>query len=170
MVFRNSRGNALINMRDIPLEYDNEGKPLQGTMLDATGQPLRKTIFFVAYQIGDSQSLKSKLFKICDAFGAAKYSLPENVEKMEGVLLDLSLEMKNLEKIRKETEDQLKNSLEWFSQTNLSGTFSNIDELRIILLKEKGIYQALDTMVLKDNIFYAKFWTTTEYDDDVRKT
>ena len=138
-------------------------------MVDSAGVPLRKTIFFVAYQIGDTQTLKNKLFKICDAFGATKYSLPENAEKMEGVLLDLSLEMKNLEKIKKETEEQLKAALEWFAKTNQSGIFSNIDELRIILLKEKGIYQALDTMILKDNIFYAKFWTTTEHDDKVRK-
>ena len=138
-------------------------------MLDAQGNPLRKTIFFIAYQIGDSASLKGKLFKICDAFMATKYSLPENVEKMENQLLDLSLEMKNIEKVRKETEDQLKAQLEWFSQTNQSGTFSNIEELRIALLKEKSIYEALDTMLLKENIFYGKFWTTMEYEDEVRK-
>jgi len=170
MVFRNSRGNALINLIDIPVLLDGEGKPVEGTMLDNSGQPLRKTIFFIAYQIGDSSSLKGKIFKICDAFAATKYSLPENVDKMESSLLDLSLEMKNIEKVRLETEEQLKQTLEWFSQTNQSGTFSNIEELRVVLLKEKAIYEALDTMILKDNIFYAKFWTTLEYEDEVRKT
>ena len=62
----------------------------------------------------------------------------------------------------------------WFSEPNISKSldnqFSNINELRIIVSKEKSIYETFDKMILKDNIFHAKLWTTTEYEPLLRKT
>ena len=63
------------------------------------GIPIRKCVFFVAYQIGDTEILKTKLAKICESFGATRYSLPSDLSTIDQVIKNKDQELKDIAEV-----------------------------------------------------------------------
>jgi len=127
MIFRATRGNSLVRFAEIdhPI-VDPE-----------TGKETEKSVFLVFYK---SPAIELKLKKICDAFQAHRYNLPD--------MDDLELVGKLSEENRNELQDSqtvlLKNR---DARYNLCSVLAEkCEKWTWIVLKEKAIYHSLNML------------------------
>ena len=167
--FRMTRGNAFLNVIDIELEEAKNGQ-YKDVELDENEKPIKKSIFFLVFQLGGSNLLKDKIVKLCQAFGCRMYDLPETYNEFDKEIEALELELNQMLLVRKETEDQIKGALLDAAKFHGDSDFSYLNELKMKILRERHIYEQLNRMKLKDNIFYAKLWIPRDYEAIVKET
>ena len=79
MLFRATRGNCYVRFADIE-------EPLVNT---ATGEEVNKSVFLILYK---SASIESKVKRICDAFSAHRFDLP-NLDRPRDVEVPNSIQL-----------------------------------------------------------------------------
>ncbi|ONK77025.1 uncharacterized protein A4U43_C02F2330 [Asparagus officinalis] len=84
MLFRATRGNMFFNHA-----------PADGHVVDpVSGEMVEKTIFVVFFS---GEQAKTKILKICDAFGANCYPVPEDTSKQRQITYEVSSRLSELE-------------------------------------------------------------------------
>ncbi|KAK1285428.1 Vacuolar proton ATPase a1 [Acorus calamus] len=125
MVFRATRGNLLFNQA-----------PAEEQVMDpVTSEMVEKTVFVVFFS---GEQAKSKILKICDAFGASCYPVPEDTNKQRKLIREVLSRLSELET----TLDA------GFRQRNkaLSSIGFCIGKWSIMVRKEKAVYDTLNML------------------------
>ncbi|CAI2384297.1 unnamed protein product [Moneuplotes crassus] len=154
LIFRATRGNALIQMEDIK---PKKLKP---------DQTLRSS-FVVTFQEGTS--IREKLERIIQSFGARLYDYPE--QNFSKVIEDLENKMKDTKRLLKDSNRELKNYLiqlnDLESKKMLGGNspfygISTLPMYKMFVQIEEQIYRNMNCLRSVDNgnVQYGFVWST----------
>lgn len=150
MVFRTTRGNCYVRFA-----------PIQQPITDpSSGQLLEKSVFIVFYK---SQAIEAKLKKICDAFQAHRYSIPDmdDATSVDNMLTENSQELVDSRTVLLKNQDM---------RYRLCCKIARHRERwSWIVLREKAIYHTLN-MFKADvaGMLRGEGWVPTENLDDLR--
>jgi V-type H+-transporting ATPase subunit a len=125
MIFRATRGNCYVRFA-----------PIKQPITDPeSGQLLEKSVFIIFYK---SESIEIKLKKICDAFSAHRYSLPD---MDDSVSIDKML-TENAQELVDSRTVLLKNQDTRYRLCQILG--KHVERWTWIVLKEKAVYHSLN--------------------------
>ncbi|KAF3435764.1 hypothetical protein FNV43_RR22856 [Rhamnella rubrinervis] len=127
ILFRATRGN--IFLKQAVLE-DPVNDPI-------SGEKVEKNVFVVFYS---GERAKTKILKICEAFGANRYSYPEDISKQVQMITEVSGRL-----------SELKTTIDagLLHRGNLLQTIGDhFEQWNILVRKEKSVYHTLDMLSL----------------------
>jgi len=150
MIFRATRGNCYVRFA-----------PIKQPITDPqTGQLVEKCVFIVFYK---SLSIEAKLKKICDAFGAHRYSLPDmdDAPATDRMLTENAQELVDSRTVLLKNQDTRFRLCQMLSQHTERWTW--------IVLKEKAVYHSLN-MFKSDvsGMLRGEGWVIAEHINEVR--
>jgi len=152
MVFRTTRGNCYVRFAAIQ-------QPITDP---SSGQLLEKSVFIVFYK---SESIEVKLKKICDAFQAHRYSIPEmdDTTSVESMLMENAQELVDSRTVLLKNQDARYRLCQKISQY--------CERWSWIILREKAIYHSLN-MCKNDvaGMLRGEGWVATENLCELRDT
>ena len=149
MIFRATRGNCYVRFA-----------PIKQPITDPeSGQLVEKSVFIIFYK---SESIELKLKRICDAFAAHRYSLPD----MDGSQVDKML-TENAQELVDSRTVLLKNQDTRYRLCQLLA--KHTERWTWIVLREKAVYHSLN-MFRADvsGMLRGEGWVVAESTDDVR--
>jgi V-type H+-transporting ATPase subunit a len=125
MIFRATRGNCYT--RFAPIE-----QPISDPK---TGELVEKSVFIIFYK---SDSIKSKLGKICEAFGAHRYTLPDmdDTNAVNNILTENAQELVDSRTVLLNNQDTRYRICKSLAQ--------QVERWTWIVLKEKAVYHSLN--------------------------
>ncbi|MQL79604.1 hypothetical protein Taro_012053 [Colocasia esculenta] len=125
MLFRATRGNMFFNQA-----------PAEEHVMDpVTGEMVEKTVFVVYFS---GEQAKSKIVKICEAFGANCYPVPEDISKQRQVTREVTTRLSEL-------EATLDAGIRHRNKA-LSSIGSNLWKWTLLVKKEKAVYDTLNML------------------------
>lgn len=125
MVFRATRGNCYIRFA-----------PIRQPITDPeTGATVEKSVFIIFYK---SESIETKLKKICDAFSAHRYSLPDmdDASSVDKMLTENAQELVDSRTVLMKNEDTRHRLCQLLAKHTERWTW--------IVLREKAVYHSLN--------------------------
>jgi V-type H+-transporting ATPase subunit a len=125
MIFRATRGNCYVRFA-----------PIKQPITDPeSGQLLEKSVFIIFYK---SESIESKLKKICDAFQAHRYSLPDmdDAASVDRMLTENAQELVDSRTVLLKNQDTRYRLCQMLSK--------HCERWTWIVLKEKAVYHSLN--------------------------
>jgi V-type H+-transporting ATPase subunit a len=143
LVFRISRGNTFLNTLD--LTFDNSNKELN------YNDGVKKSIYFLVFQLGSNELLKQKLTKALESVKAEPYLLPANWTQILTQMNELESSLDASKKIILESQSVINEELNDFVKDSKLTRISYIEEFRIILEKERCIIHTLNKMKFNNN-------------------
>lgn len=150
MIFRATRGNCFVRFA-----------PIKQPITDPeTGQITEKSVFIIFYK---SESIEIKLKKICDAFQAHRYSLPDmdDAESVDNMLTDNAQELVDSRTVLLKNQDTRYRLCQMLAKHCERWTWH--------VLKEKAVYHSLN-MFKADvaGMLRGEGWVVGENLDEVR--
>jgi len=150
MIFRATRGNCFVRFA-----------PIKQPITDPeTGQVTEKSVFIIFYK---SESIEIKLKKICDAFQAHRYSLPDmdDAESVDNMLTDNAQELVDSRTVLLKNQDTRYRLCQMLAKHCERWTWH--------VLKEKAVYHSLN-MFKADvaGMLRGEGWVVGENLDEVR--
>lgn len=153
IVFRLSRGNTFLHVSDFAKENTSS------IFNKKTCFSEFESFYFLAFQTNnEGASLKTKLSKVIDTISSLSFEIPNTEEHFEEAIKSLELTALESENIICQTKLRLIEELGYFSETISESRVSRIEELRLILAKEKAIIDALNKFKLGNGIYHNYFW------------
>eukprot|EP00540_Astrosyne_radiata_P006655 CAMPEP_0116840946 /NCGR_PEP_ID=MMETSP0418-20121206/10647_1 /TAXON_ID=1158023 /ORGANISM="Astrosyne radiata, Strain 13vi08-1A" /LENGTH=889 /DNA_ID=CAMNT_0004471309 /DNA_START=48 /DNA_END=2717 /DNA_ORIENTATION=+ len=150
MIFRATRGNCYVRFA-----------PIKQPITDPeTGQLIEKCVFIVFYK---SLSIENKLKKICDAFDAHRYSLPDmdDAASVDKMLTENAQELVDSRTVLLKNQDTRFRLCQMLSKSTEKWTW--------IVLREKSIYHSLNQFKADvSGMLRGEGWVIAESVDDVR--
>lgn len=168
LVYRMSRGNSFIQSINIEAEKNADGKYVN-VEFDEHGQIIAKSLFFLAFQKSQGDTLQKKLNRLCDDFLVRRHQLPVEFAKTKEEIEELSNEILSHENIKNKTDSEVKAALTDLSECKSECSFSFIEELKIRAQREKCIYENFDKMKLKEKIFHCRVWVPQDQETATRR-
>jgi len=151
MIFRITRGNCYVRFA-----------PIQQPITDpASGQLLEKSVFIVFYK---SQAIEAKIKKICDAFQAHRYSIPDmdDATSVDGMLTENAQELVDSRTVLLKNQDTRYRLCQKISQHRERWSW--------IVLREKAIYHSLNMFKADvSGMLRGEGWVATENLHDLRE-
>jgi len=152
MIFRATRGNCYIRFATIK-------QPITDAM---TGELVEKTVFIVFYK---SLSIEKKLKKICDAFQAHRYSLPDmdDAPAVDRMLTENAQELVDSRTVLLKNQD---------TRFRLSQMLAkNVERWTWIVLREKSVYHSLNLFKADvQGMLRGEGWVISQHVPDVRES
>eukprot|EP01017_Pseudomicrothorax_dubius_P037966 TRINITY_DN562_c0_g1_i6.p1 TRINITY_DN562_c0_g1~~TRINITY_DN562_c0_g1_i6.p1 ORF type:complete len:853 (-),score=233.70 TRINITY_DN562_c0_g1_i6:186-2744(-) len=174
MVFRVSRGNTWTIVTDIPPHKPEAGDAAheEDNFLDIvdpqTGTAVRRSVFLVVYQGGAYDTMKSKLTKICDSFGAQRFNLPDSQKDYDAKMREIGKELGSTLEVLRGTRRQIDQILQTYSTPRFPDTgMSYLDELRLFLTKEKTLYHNLNLLRAWATYYEGYCWAPIEEEQNI---
>merc|ERR1711935_597318 len=163
-LWRTTRGNSLTEFYDIDPAKDDKGNFME---LDNKGLPVFKTVFWVCYATGGSGTMTKRIRKLAEQFSAVFYSVPAEQKGFEDEITNQKETLRGLTKVTEETTHHLVGELEFLSASKFDSGVSYIEEMKMILLKERCIYENLDKPRSTDGgkLWHGSIWIP-KYDAD----
>lgn len=155
MIFRVSRGNALTIFIEIKKSMEDP----------FTGSQIYKDVFIIFFQAGEQSNLKRRIERICDSFGARRYTVDR--EQYHEGLNNLTIELKESQNILKRTYEQIESTLYFFADPRQQNGASILNEYKWFVCKEKCLYHNLNFFQLRTNIFYGDCWLPTKKEESI---
>lgn len=149
VLFRATHGNCFVRFADIG-----------GKLVDPeSGEERDKSVFMVFFS---GSAVKSKVSKICDAFNANRYVVPEDHASQMTALTHCRTRLADLEAIMETTASQRSEILRGVSQQVLSWTEK--------VKRDMGIFHTLNLLNYDTShqLFIADVWCPESAQDDVR--
>ena len=150
MIFRATRGNCFVRFAPIkqPITDPN------------TGELVEKSVFIIFYK---SVTFENKLKKICDAFQAHRYSLPDmdDAPAIDRMLTENAQELVDSRTVLLKNQDTRYKLCQVLAQ--------NVEKWTWITVREKAIYHSLN-MFKSDvaGMLRAEGWVIAEHIDEVK--
>jgi len=152
MIFRATRGNCYVRFAPIK-------QPITDPL---TGELVEKTVFIVFYK---SLSIEKKLKKICDAFQAHRYSLPDmdDAPAVDRMLTENAQELVDSRTVLLKNQD---------TRFRLSQMLAkNVERWTWIVLREKSVYHSLNLFKADvQGMLRGEGWVIAEHVPDVRES
>ncbi|KAJ9704219.1 hypothetical protein PVL29_002676 [Vitis rotundifolia] len=142
ILFRATRGNVFLRQSAVE---DPVTDPV-------SGEKIEKNVFVVFYS---GEKVKNKILKICDAFGANRYSFPEDLGKQAQMITEVSGRLSEL----KTTVD-----VGLLHRGNLLQTIGDqFEQWNLLVRKEKSIYHTLNMLSIDvtKKCLVAEGWSPT---------
>lgn len=141
ILFRTTRGNALVKFSaiedaSITQALAQRGDVVAGGSTKAQGAA-HFSVFVVLYR---AAALTPKIIKMCDAFGASRYELPDFDSPSQ-----VEAEVSQLEHEMHENAELLRQNTSMVSQA-LQGMTGSLGRWRMALAREKAIYATLNKL------------------------
>ncbi len=151
MIFRTTRGNCYIKFATI-----------QQPITDPeSGQLLEKSVFIIFFK---SEAIEAKLKKICDAFQAHRYTMPDmdDPNAVERMMTENAQELVDSRTVLLKNQDTRYRICQMLSQ--------HVERWTWIVLKEKAIYHSLN-MFRADvsGMLRGEGWVVAENHEEVRE-
>jgi V-type H+-transporting ATPase subunit a len=150
MIFRATRGNCFVRFA-----------PIKQPITDPeTGQVIEKSVFIIFYK---SESIEIKLKKICDAFQAHRYSLPDmdDAESVDNMLTDNAQELVDSRTVLLKNQDTRFRLCQMLAKHCERWTWH--------VLKEKAVYHSLNMFKADvSGMLRGEGWVVGENLDEVR--
>ena len=151
MMFRATRGNCYTRFA-----------PIEQPITDPeTGNLVEKSVFIIFYK---SQSIELKLKKICDAFGAHRYTLPdmEDTNAVNNMLTENAQELVDSRTVLLKNQDTRYRICQMLTQY--------VERWTWIVLKEKAVYHSLNMFKADvSGMLRGEGWVVSENIGDVRE-
>jgi V-type H+-transporting ATPase subunit a len=151
MIFRATRGNCYVRFA-----------PIKQPITDPeTGQLLEKSVFIIFYK---SESIELKLKKICDAFSAHRYSLPDmdDAASVDKMLTENAQELVDSRTVLLKNQDTRYRLCQMLAKHTERWTW--------IVLKEKAVYHSLNMFKADvSGMLRGEGWVVAENLSEVRE-
>jgi V-type H+-transporting ATPase subunit a len=151
MIFRATRGNCYVRFA-----------PIKQPITDPeSGQLLEKSVFIIFYK---SESIEIKLKKICDAFSAHRYSLPDmdDAASVDKMLTENAQELVDSRTVLLKNQDTRYRLCQMLSKHTERWTW--------IVLKEKAVYHSLNMFKADvSGMLRGEGWVVSENLGEVRE-
>eukprot|EP00980_Cylindrotheca_fusiformis_P012579 scaffold3084_cov144-Cylindrotheca_fusiformis.AAC.27 len=151
MIFRATRGNCYVRFAPIKQPITD---PESGVMVD-------KSVFIIFYK---SESIEAKLKKICDAFSAHRYSLPDmdDAASVDQMLTENAQELVDSRTVLLKNQDTRYRLCQMLAKHTEKWTW--------IVLKEKAVYHSLNMFKADvSGMLRGEGWVIGENLDEVRE-
>jgi len=152
MIFRATRGNCYVRFA-----------PIKQPITDPeTGVLLEKSVFIIFYK---SESIEVKLKKICDAFSAHRYSLPDmdDAPSVDRMLTENAQELVDSRTVLLKNQDTRYRLCQMLSKHTERWTW--------IVLREKAVYHTLNMFKADvSGMLRGEGWVVAESTDQVRES
>lgn len=128
LVFRSTRGNVFTRFKEIEV-----------TVIDpVSGAGVLKSVFIIFYR---SASIEAKLMRICDTFGAKRFTVPNLSDDrlISTKLRDVAADIEDAEQILKQNNGMVTHKL--------NGLASSMERWKHLILKEKAVYHTMNMFV-----------------------
>jgi len=148
-LFRATRGNMLLKHEEI------------GEVLDASkGEMVQKSVFIVFFS---GERSKVKIDKICDAYGANKYALPDNGQQQGEILSQVEERLRDLSLVIDKTDD--------YRRSKLEGVCDSVAPWTLHVQKEKAVYHTLNKFNydVTHKCLIAEGWAPVDDMDSIRE-
>ncbi|CAD8152710.1 unnamed protein product [Paramecium pentaurelia] len=151
IIFRITKGNAWMNTMDIESDQIVDTKNDDAKII--------KSVFVVVYPGGGgSNVITNKLNKICESFQVAKYTFPENNMVFQEKLRSIETELVETRNLLEMTKNQVEAYLDDFQRVYQNSNCSQIEELKLFLVKEKYLYTQLNYLRVQGSVLYGSIW------------
>jgi len=151
MIFRATRGNCYVRFA-----------PIKQPITDPeTGMLLEKSVFIIFYK---SESIEMKLKKICDAFSAHRYSLPDmdDAASVDQMLTENAQELVDSRTVLLKNQDTRYRLCQMLAK--------HCERWTWIVLKEKAVYHSLNMFKADvSGMLRGEGWVVSESLSDVRE-
>ena len=152
MIFRATRGNCYVRFA-----------PIKQPITDPeTGVLLEKSVFIIFYK---SESIEVKLKKICDAFAAHRYSLPDmdDAPSVDRMLTENAQELVDSRTVLLKNQDTRYRLCQMLAKHTERWTW--------IVLREKAVYHTLNMFKADvSGMLRGEGWVVSESSDSVRES
>ncbi len=147
-IFRISRGRA------VPTYFDlvTDNKTLRGPSV-------LKKIFTIFFQGGVENVLLSKLLKVCDIFGASRFSIPRR-DEMQVQINQLQSEITEKKNFLRQADTSIKDFIR--NKIGYDLQPAKYDLYRLFFKKEKLIFVNLNKCILQGNFIDGEIWIPEE--------
>ena len=147
MVFRASRGRALPTFFDLTIE-----DKLNQTKVE-------KKIFNIFIQGGTQNVLANKIIKICEIFGASRFTIPKR-EDLPSAINNIQQEIFDKTNYLKTVETSIKDFFkDKIGENNMPGRY---DMYKLYFLQEKLLFSNLNKCKLRGNFIDGEVWIPEE--------
>jgi V-type H+-transporting ATPase subunit a len=150
LLFRVTHGNCIVRFSEITeILIDPE-----------THTPMEKTVFMVFFA---GNAVRVKIAKICDAFAANRYSVPDDHATQMIALDQCHTRLADLKAVSSVTDDQRRQSL--------LDVADNVMTWRAKIKREMGIFHSLNLLNYdtSSRLFIAEMWCPVSAQDSVRE-
>ncbi|CAD7941087.1 unnamed protein product [Amoebophrya sp. A120] len=158
-VFRSTRGNAFTHFRQIT-------EPLTDPK---TGEDCQKSVFVIYYQGNSSSAMHARILRACNQFGANTYPWVTTAQQAREKLRSVTVEASEKERALMASERLLRDELLHILERQSGSYNSLLEDWRLFLLKEKGIYAVLDMCEGEGTTLRAQVWYPAYEEDYVRR-
>ncbi|KAG1677026.1 hypothetical protein FOA52_001195 [Chlamydomonas sp. UWO 241] len=141
LLFRATRGNVFVKSSDV------------GKVRDPSSGEQQEKAAFVVFFSGDRS--KTKIMKICEAFGANRYPFPEEVARQRQMHAEVTARLRELHTTIEAGSVQRGSVLAVVAQ--------NLDDWTLLVRKEKAVYHTLNKMNMDftSKVLVAEAWVPT---------
>jgi V-type H+-transporting ATPase subunit a len=150
ILFRATHGNCIVRFADVPEQLvDPETHAL-----------MEKTVFMVFFA---GNAIRVKIAKICDAFAANRYTIPDDHQTQMLALEQCHTRLADLKAVSSVTDDQRRQSL--------LDVADNVMAWRTKIRREMGIFHTLNLLNYdtSNRLFIAELWCPSSAQDSVRE-
>eukprot|EP00392_Amoebophrya_sp_AT5.2_P002223 g2228.t1 len=158
-VFRSTRGNAFTHFRQIT-EVLTDPK---------TGEECQKSVFVVYYQGNSNSAMHGRILKACRQFGANTYPWVSTAAQAREKLRAITQEASEKERALMASERLMRDELLHILERQPGSYNSLLEDWRLFLLKEKGIYAVLDMCEGEGTTLRASVWYPAMEEDFCRR-
>mmetsp|Transcript_13608 Transcript_13608/g.33441 ORF Transcript_13608/g.33441 Transcript_13608/m.33441 type:complete len:845 (-) Transcript_13608:923-3457(-) len=142
LLFRATRGNMFLRTTPVGRVQD-----------PASGERMEKVVFVVFFA---GERARTKIMKICEAFGANRYPFPEEVARQHQMHAEVTARLRELST----TID----AGDLHRTTVLQGAATNLDQWTTLVRREKAVYHTLNKFSLDTSrkVLVAEAWVPAE--------
>lgn len=145
IIFRTSKGNVFTSYIEIEDDYVHVDH-----IIEKTTKAERKYVFVLFFAGSTEQTLKKRLVKVCESFGARRFDT-ENESSYDSIISEAKSLLEESNSVLRMTETQLAQLMDKFCMPFTEDSlFSYIEMAKNFILHEKSIYEILNSFESKN--------------------
>merc|ERR1719247_2633826 len=157
-VFRATRGNTYTIHETIDHQFWDP----------KTEKFIQKAVFSIYFQGGASSSMHDKVLKLCQGAGCTMFSWADSRADAERRLADTLSQISEKQAAQKAYMDSMQTETKVLTRVEAEGGNSYIEEIRLFVEKERGIYVTLNMFEGSGQTLRARCWYPANMEDMIK--